>query len=87
MYVLYNHWKRLQNVPKYNLRISNFENFPGGMLPDLPSISMLHMLIMLCTVTLSSSNYSIPTFNYVRSYAPDTFINFTVPIVIIIWEF
>ena len=32
---------------RFNLRASIFQKFPGDMLPDPPSISMLHMLIVL----------------------------------------
>ena len=49
----YHGWvcQTLQNDPRFNLRASIFQNFPGGsMPPDLPSISMLRMLIVLCTI-------------------------------------
>ena len=40
---------------KFNLRAPILQNFPGGMPPDPPSISMLRMLIVvLCTVNLTS---------------------------------
>ena len=36
---------------KFNLRAPILQNFLGGMPPDPPSISMLHMLIVvLCTI-------------------------------------
>ena len=41
----------LQNSLRFNLRASIFQKFPGGMPPNPPSISMLHMLIVLHTVT------------------------------------
>ena len=42
--------------PKFNLRASIFQNFPGGHVPRPPSISMLHMLIVLRIITQSHDN-------------------------------
>ena len=47
-------------ITRINLRASNFQNFPGGNAPDPPSINMLHILIVLCTIWVASQFLQLP---------------------------
>jgi len=46
-------WSFDKNTSKINLRIPNFQNFPGGHAPRPPSNSMLHMLVVLRTTLIN----------------------------------
>ena len=62
---------------KFNLRALLIQNFLGGMPPDPPSISMLHMLIMvLCTINLTSNSIQRAPLIF---YAPGTIISLGTP--------
>jgi len=46
-------WSFNKNTSRIDLRIPNFQNFPGGHVPRPPSNSMLRMLFVLCTTLIN----------------------------------